>query len=74
MDENVPPAQAFRLIDALIEANKPYDLLAMPNRAHAAGAEGYVIQRTWDYFAEHLLGQAPPWDAEVPTPPSGPPL
>ena len=74
MDENVPQAQAFRLIDALIKANKPYDLLALPNRAHAAGAEGYVIQRTWDYFAEHLLGQAPPWDAEVPTPPSAPPL
>ena len=72
MDENVPPAQAFRLIDALIKANKPYDLLALPNRAHAAAAEGYVIQRTWDYFAEHLLGQAPPWDAEVPTPPSAP--
>ena len=72
MDENVPPAQAFRLIDALIKANKPYDLLALPNRAHAAGREGYVVQRTWDYFVEHLLDAEPPWDAEVTQLPAAP--
>ena len=65
MDENVPPVQVFRLIDALIEANKPYDLLALPNRAHGATSEGYVIQRTWDYFVRHLHGMEPPRDARV---------
>ena len=65
MDENVPPVQAFRLIDALIGANKPYDLLALPNRAHGAASEGYVIQRTWDYFVRHLHGMEPPRDVEV---------
>ena len=62
MDENVPPAQAFRLVNALIEANKPYDLLYLPNRNHSGGAEPYAVLRTWDYFVEHLLGVEPPRD------------
>ena len=62
MDENVPPAQAFRLVDALIKANKPYDLLYLPNRNHGGGAEPYALLRTWDYFVEHLLGAEPPRD------------
>ncbi|MCY3932457.1 MAG: prolyl oligopeptidase family serine peptidase, partial [Acidobacteria bacterium] len=62
MDENVPPAQAFRLVDALIKANKPYDLLYLPNRNHGGGAEPYALLRTWDYFVEHLLGVEPPRD------------
>ena len=65
LDENVPPVQAFRLIDALVAANKPYDLLAMPNRTHGAAGEGYVIQRTWDYFVRHLHGMEPPRDVTV---------
>lgn len=56
LDENVPPHQAFRLIDALIKANKPYDLLFLPNHTHTTGAlDGYTIKRTWDYFVEHLM-------------------
>ena len=65
LDENVPPVQVFRLIDALVAANKPYDLLAMPNRTHGAAGEGYVIQRTWDYFVTHLHGMEPPRDVTV---------
>lgn len=61
----MPPVQAFRLIDALVAANKPYDLLAMPNRTHGAAGEGYVIQRTWDYFVRHLHGMDPPRDVTV---------
>lgn len=62
MDENVPPAQAFRMVDALIKANKPYDLLYLPNRNHGGGAEPYALLRTWDYFVEHLFGVEPPRD------------
>ncbi|MBW2367742.1 MAG: prolyl oligopeptidase family serine peptidase, partial [Deltaproteobacteria bacterium] len=65
MDENVHQTQAFRLIDALIKANKPYDLMCLPNQTHAAGSEGYVVQRTWDYFVEHLMGEAPPTEVTV---------
>jgi dipeptidyl-peptidase 4 len=55
LDENVPPHQAMRLVEALTRADKPYDLLYLPNRTHAAKADPYYIKRTWDYFVEHLL-------------------
>ena len=62
MDLTVPPAQVFRLVNALIKANKPYDLLALPNGDHGAGWDVYPLLRTWDYFVEHLLGAEPPRD------------
>jgi dipeptidyl aminopeptidase/acylaminoacyl peptidase len=65
MDENVPQHQAFRLIDALIKANKPYDLLYLPNRTHSGGIENYPLQRKMDYFVEHLLHTRPPLDATI---------
>ncbi len=64
LDENVPPSQAFRLIDALIRADKRYDLMYLPNRTHGGGSDPYTVRRTWDYFVEHLLGEEPP-DASV---------
>lgn len=60
MDENVPQSQAFRLIDALVRANKPYDLLYLPNATHGVFREGYTLQRTFDYFVEHLMDAEPP--------------
>jgi dipeptidyl-peptidase 4 len=66
MDENALPNQAFRMVDALMQANKPYDLIYLPNRTHRGGADdGYTIKRTWDYFVEHLLGVAPVQDFKV---------
>lgn len=65
MDENVPPHQAFRLIDALIRANKSYDLMYVPNRTHAVIRQPYVIKRTWDYFLEHLQGAPPLLDFTI---------
>ena len=66
LDENALPNQAFRMIDALTRANKPYDLIDLQNRNHQGGAnDGYTIKRTWDYFVEHLLGAAHPWDFKV---------
>jgi len=65
MDLSVPQAQTFRLVDALIRANKPYDLLALPNGDHGAGWDTYALHRTWDYFVEHLLGAEPPRDVTL---------
>jgi dipeptidyl-peptidase 4 len=66
LDENALPNQAFRMIDALTRANKPYDLIDLQNRNHQGGAnDGYTIKRTWDYFVEHLQGVTPPWDFKV---------
>ena len=66
MDENALPNQAFRMVDALTRANKPYDLIYLPNRTHRGGAnDGYTIKRTWDYFVAHLRGAAPVWDFKL---------
>lgn len=60
MDENVPPAQTMKLVDALIKANKDFDLLIIPNGNHLVARSPYFIRRMWDYFVCHLLGTDPP--------------
>ena len=60
MDNNVHPAGTIRLVDALIKANKRFDLLIMPGKAHSFGEyQAYFTQRMWEYFAEHLLDDRP---------------
>ena len=59
-DDNVPPYNTLLLVDALIKANKDFDLLLLPNRAHGFGNEPYMIRRRWDYFVRYLLGAEPP--------------
>jgi dipeptidyl aminopeptidase/acylaminoacyl peptidase len=54
----------YRLVDALIKANKSFDLLVMTDRAHGMN-EPYVIRRRWDYFLEHLRGEQPPADFQI---------
>jgi dipeptidyl-peptidase-4 len=57
MDNNVHPAGTLRLVDALIKAKKRFDMLIIPGARHGYGAASeYVKQRTWEYFAQHLLG------------------
>jgi len=60
MDNNVPPSNTLLVADALIAANKDFDLLMMPNRRHGFGSEPYMMRRRWDYFVKHLLGSEPP--------------
>jgi dipeptidyl-peptidase-4 len=56
MDNNVHPANTIRLVDALIKANKRFDMLILPGKAHAfANYQPYFTQRMWEYFAEYLL-------------------
>jgi dipeptidyl-peptidase-4 len=63
MDPNVPPNNTLLVVDALIKANKDFDLLLIPNAAHGYGsAANYMTRRRWDYFVRHLLGVEPPGD------------
>ncbi|HEX7118219.1 MAG TPA: DPP IV N-terminal domain-containing protein [Longimicrobiales bacterium] len=59
-DDNVPPYGTLLLVNALIEANKDFDLILFPNRPHGFGNEPYMMRRRWDYFVRHLLGAEPP--------------
>jgi len=61
MDDNVPPYNTFLVVDALVKANKDFDLILFPYQAHGFGADGpYMMRRRWDYFVKHLLGVEPP--------------
>ncbi len=64
MDSNVPPSNTMVVVDALIEANKDFDLIMMTNRGHGFGNEPYMMRRRWDYFVQHLLGAEPPKEFE----------
>jgi dipeptidyl-peptidase 4 len=60
MDNNVHPANTIRLVDALIKANKRFDMLILPGKQHAyADYAPYFQERMWEYFAEHLLDDRP---------------
>lgn len=59
MDDNVHPAHTMRMVDALIKANKDFDLLILPNVNHMA-LTPYFTRKKWDYFVKHLLGAEPP--------------
>ncbi len=60
MDANVPPNNTMMVVDALIAANKDFDLLLFPNRGHGFGREPYMMRKRWDYFVSNLLGAVPP--------------
>jgi dipeptidyl aminopeptidase/acylaminoacyl peptidase len=61
MDDNVPPNNTLLVVDALIKANKDFDLLMVPNAGHDYGAATpYVTRRRWDYFVHYLAGGVPP--------------
>jgi dipeptidyl aminopeptidase/acylaminoacyl peptidase len=65
MDTNVPHSNTMLVVDALIAANKDFDLLLLPNRGHGFGNEPYMMRRRWDYFVRHLLGAEPPRGYEI---------
>jgi len=65
LDENADPSYAFTTVDALINANKDFDLLVMPNRAHGFTPDPYFMRRKWDYFVRHLHGQEPPKEYKI---------
>jgi dipeptidyl aminopeptidase/acylaminoacyl peptidase len=66
MDDNVPPYNTYLVVDALIKANKDFDLLILPNARHGYGSDGlYMMRRRWDYFVRNLMGAEPPKEYEI---------
>jgi dipeptidyl aminopeptidase/acylaminoacyl peptidase len=66
LDGNVPPYSTLLVADALIKANKDFDLLMLPNQGHGFGnASNYMTRRRWDYFVKNLLGAEPPKEFEL---------
>ncbi len=66
MDDNVPPYNTLLVVDALIKANKDFDLIMIPNARHGYGtASNYMMRRRWDYFVRYLMGATPPSNYEL---------
>jgi dipeptidyl aminopeptidase/acylaminoacyl peptidase len=59
-DTNVSPYNTLIVVEALIKANKDFDMLMLPNRGHGFAREPYMMRKRWDYFVEHLMGAKPP--------------
>lgn len=61
LDDNAHIYQTMRLVDALIKADKDFDMIVIPGTEHALiGRMHYSFRRTWDYFVRHLHGTEPP--------------
>ena len=57
MDKNVHPAHTLRMIQALIEAEKNFDMLVLPGQGHGySGADTFFERKLWYHFAKYLLG------------------
>jgi len=67
IDDNVHPVETMRFVDALMKANKNFDMLFVPNMFHGESGEHdlYLVRRRWDYFVQYLLGITPPANFEI---------
>jgi dipeptidyl aminopeptidase/acylaminoacyl peptidase len=60
MDNNVPPSNTMLVVEALIKANKDFDMILYPNKRHGYGdMTKYMTRKRWDYFVTHLLNAKP---------------
>ncbi len=64
IDDNVHPVETMRFVDALMSANKNFDMLLVPNMRHGESGPHapYLVKRRWDYFVQYLMGVTPPKD------------
>ncbi|MCX8155100.1 MAG: prolyl oligopeptidase family serine peptidase [Verrucomicrobiae bacterium] len=59
MDENVDPASTMQMVNALIKADKDFDLLVIPGVGHGAAETPYGNRRRVDFLVRHLHGIEP---------------
>lgn len=59
MDDNVDPASTMQLANALIKANKDFELVVIPGARHTMG-EDFGEHKRYDFFVRHLMDKNPP--------------
>ncbi|WP_234737088.1 S9 family peptidase [Tellurirhabdus bombi] len=63
VDDNVDPASTYQVADALIKANKDFELVTLPGVGHSSGGD-FGERKRRDFFVRHLLNTEPPsWTA-----------
>ena len=58
-DTNVDPASTMQVVNALIKADKDFELVVFPGSNHGAGESAYGVRRRMDFFVRHLHGVEP---------------
>jgi dipeptidyl-peptidase 4 len=59
LDKNVDPSSTMQVVNALIKADKDFDLIVVPGGGHGSGSAPYGSRRTKDFFVRHLLAVEP---------------
>jgi len=64
IDDNVNPSATFKLAEALIKADKQFDMLNIPSQRHGYTGKysTYFQKKRWNYFIENLLDKQTLWD------------
>ncbi|CAM1351788.1 S9 family peptidase [Tenacibaculum halocynthiae] len=66
MDNNVSPSNTMLVVEALINANKDFDMIIFPNKRHGYGnMTKYMTRKRWDYFVTHLRKEIPPKEFDL---------
>lgn len=60
LDDNVNMSQTLRVVHRLIQANKDFDMLIVPDIDHNIPSHKYFIRKKMDFFVKHLLHDVPP--------------
>jgi dipeptidyl aminopeptidase/acylaminoacyl peptidase len=58
MDKNVDPASTLQVVNALIKADKDFEMLVIPGAGHGVTGTPYGQRRLREFFVRHLLGDA----------------
>lgn len=66
LDDNVDPASTMQVADALIKANKDFELIVLPGVGHTMGGS-YGEHKRFDFFVRELLDVVPPKWNEIKT-------
>ena len=58
MDKTVHPSHTFRVVEALIQARKNFDMIVLPGSTHGFFGENgdFFERKMWFHFAKYLLG------------------
>ena len=56
-DNNVDPSSTLQVANALVKADKDFELVLIPGTGHGAAETPYGSRRRADFFVRHLLGQ-----------------
>lgn len=59
LDDNVDPSSTMQVVNALIKANKDFELIVVPGAHHSMG-EAFGDHKRYDFFVRHLMGKNPP--------------